>query len=423
MSIYRRGKIWWIRKDPVTGVRRSTQCRDKKAALLYEGERERIAASPAYAASYEATIGHWADKVNEAKLEEKAAGTANMYRVKLGHVVRIFGADCPLVDLTPPNVDVFIKTRRSEGAANNTISKELTALMQLAKLAKRAGQFDGQLDVLKPSGFKVGYVPRKRALSVAEVDRILGKLPPHRAAAFALALATGARHSELGRITTDHVDRVNWIVHVPGTKTIDSNRKVPVVLPQQRRLLELALPFLPVKWPRMSKDLPELCERLEILPVTANDLRRTFSTWLIEAGADRSDVARLMGHRGTQMLFKVYGQESADALGRNIAKSTGGTQASQYAPDGSECAGGPELRTACDSCLVAPVGVEPTRPEGPRILSPKSAEPYTGITWLFRCNLLGSVAPDSAYSRDVGTPSSQFRELSRAWFGDVGGAP
>ena len=56
-------------------------------------------------------------------------------------------------------------------------------------------------------------------------------------------------------------------------------------------------------WPNVHKDLRAACERAGIEPVTPNDLRRTFASWLKQAGEDSMVVARLLGvlPAGTQM--------------------------------------------------------------------------------------------------------------------------
>lgn len=416
MGLYKRGKVWWLSTDPVTGKRVSTRCTDKTAAKLFEAERQRLAADPAYAASHEATIGKWADKVMALKQKTKADGTQHMYRVKLGHVVRVFGRDCPMVDVTPKNVDAYVEQRQSEKASNNTIGKELTALIQICKLARRAGEFVGDVAALKPVGFSIDYQPRERVLTRSELRTLLANLTPDRAAALALAVATGARHSELAKIDAPWVQERRVIIL--GTKTEGSKRSVPTEAAWQEPLMALAIDHLPVRWPRMSKDLTALAVSLGMEPVTANDLRRTFATWMIESGVDRESVARMLGHRGTQMVFKVYGRESAEAFGENVRRQLerGGTESAQSAPDGSECSGGPETGIACFLASVAPARLELARPEGPGILNPSwSCEPKPKQR-VFQGLAAEVIRLDTAVSGLVGTRTSQFRALALGWF-------
>jgi hypothetical protein len=56
------------------------------------------------------------------------------------------------------------------------------------------------------------------------------------------------------------------------------------------------------------------CDEIEIAPVSSNDLRRTFSSWLEQAGVPRSTNARLMRHTTTAMVDKVYAQSAPDQL-------------------------------------------------------------------------------------------------------------
>lgn len=417
-GLYRRNRIWWLRTDPVTGGRRSTKCTSKKAALAYLAERERLAADPHYAASYQATVGGWAKELVAVK-ERGNPETATMYRIKIGHVVRIFGATAKMADVTPVNVDRFVAIRQGEGAVNNTIGKELTAISQMCKLAKRAGAYAGDVSALRPVGFKLNYTPRSGTISQEDAPKLFGALPLPRAALAALAVAVGGRRGEVQRIRPEDIDVDAWTVHIPGTKTKKSERTIPVTLPVQRALLRFALETgtLPVKWPRMSKDIPELCAKLGIPRVTPNDLRRSFATWGIEAGISREDTAKLMGHGSTAMVFQVYGRESAEAFGRKLQRDTG-TESSQREPDGGTCsgAGGSE---SCVFSAVAPSRVELERSCEPGILSPARGVTGAREPQPFPAESRDGVTPDAAECRRVGTDSSQsryLRALAWGWF-------
>jgi hypothetical protein len=86
-------------------------------------------------------------------------------------------------------------------------------------------------------------------------------------------------------------------------------------------LLEVILDELPAEqdrlfapWTNMRRDIKKACDRVGIDPVSPNDLRRTFGSWLKNRGLDSAVIARLMGHSSTRMVDKVYGQLNDDTL-------------------------------------------------------------------------------------------------------------
>jgi integrase len=57
---------------------------------------------------------------------------------------------------------------------------------------------------------------------------------------------------------------------------------------------------VPVRW------LDIACVRAGLSHVSPNDLRRTFASWLKQAGQDSMTVARLLGHTSSRMMELVY---------------------------------------------------------------------------------------------------------------------
>jgi hypothetical protein len=57
--------------------------------------------------------------------------------------------------------------------------------------------------------------------------------------------------------------------------------------------------------------------------VTLNDLRRTFASWLVQAGVSLYVVSRLLGHKSTRMVELVYGQLDEATLANAIARLPG----------------------------------------------------------------------------------------------------
>lgn len=313
--------FWWRAgvihtRDPVTGKRTSTRCHDPRAAELWRAERERLAANPAHAASLAATVGGWVARTLRHKGAERRAGTLHMYTVKLGHFLRLFGTDAALASITPGAVDEYVTTRRREGVSNNTIARELTCLRQMLRLAKRAGEFAGDLDQIMPVGFSADYKPRTRVLLRADLPALWRALPSDVERAWvALALATGADLGDIERAQPGDYDPARNVFRVRGTKTTTRDAEVPV-LPHVAELFAFALERLPVSWPRASKALGEACKRAGIPHLSPKDLRRSAASWLVAAGADISNVGRFLRHGSDLMARTVYGRVQPEELGR-----------------------------------------------------------------------------------------------------------
>jgi hypothetical protein len=62
------------------------------------------------------------------------------------------------------------------------------------------------------------------------------------------------------------------------------------------------------------------CTRLDIEPVTPNDFRRTFCSWLAQSGVPLLVAVKLMGHRSSRMVEHVYARFGADDLQAAISR-------------------------------------------------------------------------------------------------------
>jgi len=123
------------------------------------------------------------------------------------------------------------------------------------------------------------------------------------------------------------VDLENGYLYLPGTKRETRRRRLPIKhLPELHKLLTDILAEIPAdqtrlfkKWNNVRRALHAACKRAEIDPVSPNDLRRTFGSWLKNRGLDSAVIARLMGHSSTRMVDLVYGklddETLADAMG------------------------------------------------------------------------------------------------------------
>lgn len=342
MRIYKRGEFWWC-SFPWQGrtFRRSTRCTTRVAALLVAQRWERERADPDHAAAASATFGG-AVSAFLAALErtEKPASTKRFYRQKAGVLVRLLGAELPLREVTAARVDRLIAEREREGVAfddagaptrfvtANTIHKELVALRQVLKHARRRGEFRRDPSEVLPVGFSPRYEPRRLALTPDQARALLGELGPARTAFVAFVVATGARRGEAVAQLRADVDLETGIVRLRGTKTEGADRVVAVP-PFARPLLAFAVEhgagdsgFLLRPWPNVLRGLARACRRIGAPRVTPNDLRRTLATWLVEGGVSTYAVSKVLGHASTAMVERVYGKPREAVIGDLVARQT-----------------------------------------------------------------------------------------------------
>ena len=313
-GLYFRDPYWWLTRDPVTGRAESTKCTDLEAARAYQAQRRRQALDPSYSAP---KLGEQCARFIERKVSAGVAeATVGYYREKLGHWARIFGQDAALSEVgTPAAFDRFLEQRRTEGASDYTIgTKEMRVMCQVLAMAKRAGHYSGALDVLRPKDMRATYVPRTRALTLEDVERVRPELGDRTGSLLDLAVGLGLRLSEAEGLRPEDVDLVAGQVRVRGTKTEDSDRTVPILSPY-RHLVERALQHLPIgRVNNMRRNAIVAFRRAGIEYASPNDWRRSHATILAELGVDRDVTRRFLGHTSTQMVDRVYSQPRVDAL-------------------------------------------------------------------------------------------------------------
>ena len=351
--LIKRGRVWhgWYYQDGER-VQRTTRCTDRRAAEAVVREWEREASDPNHAGSTRALMRDALALVVRRAQEDAAAGkrsadTVSYYQRVTGTLSRLFepdGEPFRLAKLRPADVDAYIAARRSEPARrakateeraprvkDTTIGKELRALGRALKLAKRAGLWQGDVEELLPVDFGTGYTPVERWLPLDETMRLIAQLVPDRAARVAFIVATSARWGESNRARREDVTAsiATSLIYLRGTKTEDSDRRVPVVLEEQVELLKFAarhaegdrLLFTP--WASVRRDLHAACRRAKIAPCSPNDLRRSYAHWMRQRGISPDLVGSAMGHADDRMVQRVYapmqGEELLAAMRRAVA--------------------------------------------------------------------------------------------------------
>jgi hypothetical protein len=135
----------YVRYRDENGVwkKESTCCHDKGAAKARQLEIERAVADPAHRAANATTLDTAAaDFIDSRKRKGCAAGTLEMYDVKIAHLGRVLGKDTLLSRLGAPAVDRCNK-RTDMGAARNTLNQAALAAFAIAADASSGGMKDG----------------------------------------------------------------------------------------------------------------------------------------------------------------------------------------------------------------------------------------------------------------------------------------
>jgi integrase len=312
---------WWaFLPNPAGGrkLRESTGLDDEKAAHLWY--LERIRAKPDADKRDEISLHDALDRRRAERARVgRATGTIHCYTVKGKALESLLGKDTPISALDARTIDNYIAARLIK-VSRSTVHKELITLRGTLKLARRQGYRVRPVEEIMPTDFGPQYRPKDRALSLKEIDLLLSKLSPKRAAIVAFILATGATYpSELEKLRKGDINTTTWMVHLRGTKRETRDRRVPIV-PFARAWLTQALPYMPFeKWTNVRRDLHVACDAAGIAHCSPNDLRRSVATLLRARGVEPQLIGAYLGHADSRMAERVYGRLAPEQLAHLLA--------------------------------------------------------------------------------------------------------
>jgi integrase len=284
------------------------------------------------------TLGETLNESREAQvLAGRARSTIERGDVCAAHLTRTLGGD---LDVNRANLvragELHLKARRNERTGDGTITKEIGYAVMGLERGRDLGLFGGEPRSFFPMALRgYTYRPRSRAATPEEFAALL-EAERKAAGRYSWAIPrrdellgyvfTGCRQAELFTIRKDDVDVARRVMLINGTKTAGAVREVPIVdelMPVIERRLQTPGPMLFGKvWQRqvMHRNLRQWCAMAGIAPLTANDLRRSYATWLAESGVPESLLLKFMGHTSSTMLRRVYSQTTdrmhADAIAR-----------------------------------------------------------------------------------------------------------
>lgn len=212
--------------------------------------------------------------------------------------------------------------RKRQASANRCLSL-LKAALTRAWREKRVESNDAWQRV---ELFRGVDIPRARYLSVTEAQRLINAAQDDFRVLVQAALQTGARYSELARLSVADFNRDVGTLHIRTTKTY-KDRHIILTDEGQAFFSQLAAgrrgtaPLLGHEW-KPSHQAPlirEACERAGIdPPLNFHALRHTWASLSIMAGMPLMVVAKNLGHTDTRMVQEHYGHLSPDYVANEI---------------------------------------------------------------------------------------------------------
>jgi integrase len=197
-------------------------------------------------------------------------------------------------------------TRYGNSRSTANVNRTIAVLKRMFNLAFREELSD------KNPCWKIKMLPenntRDRILSVEELERLLGYLPPHTGRTVHFAYLTGMRAGEIFNLTWDKVDLAQELVRIGAEDTKTSEPRVVFLCDRAYDILKVAgnvrslshnrvftYRGKPIK--KIKRAFANACRKAGLVNFRFHDLRHTFNTNMRMAGVDHSVIMKLTGHK------------------------------------------------------------------------------------------------------------------------------
>jgi integrase len=318
--IYKRGNIYWIKyskngKPYYETTKSKTAAVAKRLLKKREGEISEGKLPGVYFERVK--FDELADDfVINYRLNQKKS----LYRAEnsVKHLKKTFeGVRVP--NITSPKITEYIELRISEGAANGTINRELSALKRAMNLGARQ---------TPPKVDRVPYIPmlkenntRKGFFEHGEFVTMRNALPSFLKGFVTFAYKTGWRISEISGLTWGQIDLTQGIVCLEVGETKNDEARTVYLDPELKGIIEqqwekrnkskTLLPYVFVnrtgkdKIKRFDKAWKKACNEAKIGIRLFHDFRRTAVRNMVRSGIPERVAMMISGHK-TRSVFDRY---------------------------------------------------------------------------------------------------------------------
>ncbi len=275
----------------------------KKVAEIYAGDpRSRITAEPL---RFDAFADMYVTKY--AQVEKRSWKTDKAY---IENSMKPFFRNVFLAEIKPLDVQEFVRARLEEGVTKTTVNRGLQILKRMFNLAADWGFASGN-PVAKVRLFSEKGNKKERILAADEERALMESCSEHLRPIVIMALNSGMRRGEILKLRWAAVDFDKRIVRVEETKSgeprkVDMNAVLFELLRRQRISNAagehvFTNPDTGKSYVEVGKAFRAACRRAGIKGLRFHDLRHTFASRLIEAGADIITVRDLLGHSSVKL--------------------------------------------------------------------------------------------------------------------------
>jgi len=234
----------------------------------------------------------------------------------LAHLLKFFG-ELKLSAITPKDIIDYQNKRRTESAKPATINRELACFKSLFNLAKQRNRFFSDNPVSRVK-FLEENNQIERVLSPSEEVKLLANSAPHIKPIIITAVNTGLRKFEILSLKWENIALENNLITIEATNTkskrlkrIPINSKLKSILLKQKLITGYSENvFLTPegnsykRQDSLKYSFQRACKRAGIKNLRFHDLRHSFASRAVEAGAPIVAISKILGHSSLQTTMR-----------------------------------------------------------------------------------------------------------------------
>jgi len=321
MSVYKRGRIWWVRFEiNGTEVRESSRSTSRPVAVKHERALRERHAEIHRGGRPRRTLKELMGMFAAEHMPSLKEGAARRYRVSAKALRAGIGDATYLDEIGKATIAEFV-TERRKVVSDATIRRDLACLSSALSLAVERDWLDHNIVKSLPKRSIKESKPRVRWLRPKEWTAIQAKagavLP-----ACVLLVETGMRLGEMLALTWADIDLDRKEIYLHVTKTgaprvvplsetaVQTIKKLPRHLHCQH--LFFTAPGHPHAVSAMSNRLSRVIRKAGVSDFRPHDFRHTFASWYLQRGGRLERLKEVLGHKRLEQTLKYAHLSTAD---------------------------------------------------------------------------------------------------------------